>query len=336
MKSKWVKNLFKLGLVVGLLYFLLNRGFISLQNTRQAFSNWPDLAMAFSAVVFSFALGIIRWNWLLRAQNISLSFRRVFHLTFIGAFFNIALPGAVSGDFVKAFYVGREIPGQRARAFASILFDRVAGVSALVLVSAIALIWAHAGESAPQLFAPVQFSVILGAMCVLIFYTYLFLVKEQHDVVLIALKKIESKLKKVATVTRIYLGLRHYHSHRITVVKSILISMLIQLATAWSVMKFGRALGVDTVPYLSICVLVPLGLLVTAIPIFPAGVGTGHAAFLYLFHLAGTERGADIFTFSLMGNIAMGAIGGLIYLQFKGHNPALNFSEESQTAQSSL
>ena len=134
-------------------------------------------------------MGIFRWNWLLKAQSIHLPLRRVAQLTFIGGFFNIALPGAVSGDFVKAFYVGREIPGQRARAFASILFDRVAGVSALVLVSAVAMLLAHASDSAPQLFAPVQFSVILGAVCVIVFYAYLFLVKERHDPVLILLKK---------------------------------------------------------------------------------------------------------------------------------------------------
>jgi uncharacterized membrane protein YbhN (UPF0104 family) len=199
------------------------------------------------------------------------------------------------------------------------------------------MILTHATGSAPQLFAPVQFSVVLGALCVLVFYTYLFLVKEHHDPVLILFKKTELKIKKLATLTRIYEGLRHYHSHRWTVIKSVLISVLIQTATAWSILKFGNALGVKTIPYLSVCVLAPLGLLVTAIPIFPAGVGTGHAAFLYLFSLAGTDRGADIFTFSVLGNVAMGAIGGLVYLRFKGHNPAIHFDTvEGEAARSSL
>ena len=32
----------------------------------------------------------------------------------------------------------------------------------------------------------------------------------------------------------------------------------------------------------------------------PAGVGTGHAAFAYLFNLWGSQRGADIFTLAVL------------------------------------
>ena len=54
-------------------------------------------------MIASAFLGPIRWQLLLRAQGIKLSMGRTAQLTLIGNFFNIALPGAVSGDFVKAF-----------------------------------------------------------------------------------------------------------------------------------------------------------------------------------------------------------------------------------------
>ena len=62
---------------------------------------------------FATTLGILRWQWLLKAQNINLPIMRTAQLNLIGAFFNLALPGAVSGDFVKAFYIGKDIPGQK-------------------------------------------------------------------------------------------------------------------------------------------------------------------------------------------------------------------------------
>jgi len=42
-----------------------------------------------------------RWNLLLRAQGIYLPIVTVLRLSIIGVFFNLTLPGAVSGDIVK-------------------------------------------------------------------------------------------------------------------------------------------------------------------------------------------------------------------------------------------
>jgi hypothetical protein len=64
-------------------------------------------------------------------------------------------------------------------------------------------------------------------------------------------------------------------------------------------------------------VIVPLGLLVTAIPLTPAGVGTGHAAFTGLFHILGSPAGANVFNFFLVSQIFFGALGGLVYLRFR-------------------
>ena len=327
------KNLIKIALVFGLIYFLLQKGMISIHDTQKALSDWQDLGPAYATIFALFFVGCLRWHWLLEGQGIQMKWWRVVELSFVGGFFNIALPGAVSGDFVKAFYVGRDIPGQRARAFASILFDRVAGVSALVLVSAGAFLFGKAGAM-DRLFKPVEFTIILAAICVVCFYSYLFLVKEHHDPVLIACRKIEIKFPKASSITRIYEGLRQYHNHRWTVMKSLILSVGVHMTMAWVTLCFARALGVDSVPYLSFCVLVPLGLLVTAIPVLPAGVGTGHAAFAALFNLVGTQRGADIFTFLALGSIFMGALGGLVYLRFKSHEPVPLVLSETETARS--
>jgi uncharacterized membrane protein YbhN (UPF0104 family) len=82
------------------------------------------------------------------------------------------------------------------------------------------------------------------------------------------------------------------------------------------------ALGETQLTLLPVYVVVPIGLLITAIPVLPAGVGTGHAAFLYLFGLLGSQRGADIFSLYALGQILTGAIGGLIYLRFRATEPS--------------
>lgn len=316
--------------VVGLLYVLAQKGFLSVSSTRGAFSRWDLLGPAALVLFGNFFLGVLRWQWLLHAQGIHLPLLRTLQLTMIGNFFNIALPGAVSGDFVKAFYIGREIPGKRGRAFGSILFDRVAGVSALVLLSAGAAISGTlighdllgTGAEADTMIRATKPLILGAAIGVIAFYAYLFLLRERHDPVLLVLKRLEARAEKFGSFVRIYEGLRHYHNHRWTVTKVLLISLFIHMVVGWACLQFASALGEGHLPLFSLYVIVPLGLLVTAIPVAPAGVGTGHVAFTFLFGLLGSQRGADVFTLFALTNLFFGGIGGLFYLRFRSTEAA--------------
>jgi uncharacterized protein (TIRG00374 family) len=317
----WLKTGIKVAFVLGLLYFLSRRGFLSARETSRALSNWRDSLPALGAMLVSALLGAVRWQLLLRGQGIRLSGSRVTQLTLIGNFFNIALPGAVSGDLVKAFYVGKEVEGQRARSFGSILFDRVAGLSALVMISAAALVMGFSQFAHSAVMTGTRVFIVVGAACIVAFYGYLFLVREQHDPVLKLLRAAVGKIPRAKSLAEIYVGLRHYHHHRMIVLQVLVISIVVQLLVGWSCWHFALALGETGLPLLALYVIVPLGLLVTAVPVAPAGVGTGHAAFLFLFGLLGCQRGADIFTLFALCNILVGAIGGIVYLRFRSHEP---------------
>ena len=85
----------------------------------------------------------------------------------------------------------------------------------------------------------------------------------------------------------------------------------------WICLKFSGALGDPQLGLLPILAIVPFGLLISDIPVAPAGIGTGHAAFLYLFQLIGSSQGANIFTLFVLANMFMGIIGSLFYLRYK-------------------
>lgn len=323
---KHLKTLAKVLFVFGLLYFLTKKGFISVQDTKRAFVSWPMLLVVFIVLGIQVIFGALRWQWLLQAQSIELKFLRVLELTAVGNFFNIALPGAVSGDFIKAFYIGKDIPGQRARAFGGILFDRIAGLSALVLIGGASMLLefgtSHDGTNEHMLHV-LRPLMILAAACTILFYGYLFLVKETWDPVLMLIRKLETSLpgklgRAVNSVGRIYEGIRHYHHHRWTVMKALMISLVVHMCVGWAFLEFAYAFGADHLSLLSVYTIFPLGLLVTAVPVAPAGLGTGHAAFLYLFNLIGCARGADIFTLYALSQLFYGFVGGLVYLRFKG------------------
>jgi len=320
---KSIKTLLKLIFVAGLLYLLARKGFISVEATARALGHLDRIIPAVALLMITTLLGMIRWQLLLRAHSIRLPFLRTTELGLVGNFFNIALPGAVSGDFVKAFYIAREVQGQRARAFGSILFDRVAGLSALTLLAAGALILGRQEIAGSGFFPAVQILVLLPGLSFIAFYAYLFLVREHHDPVLRILKNLEARIARVGSIVRIYEGLRHYHNHRITVVQVVMLSILIHFCVCVAMLLFLGALGENVTATTPLFIAVPIGLLFTAIPIAPAGVGTGHAAFSWLFHYIGSQRGADVFSLFALTQLLIGAIGGLVYLRFRSSEAPL-------------
>ncbi len=65
---------------------------------------------------------------------------------------------------------------------------------------------------------------------------------------------------------------------------------------------------------------VPIGMVLTAIPISPAGIGYGQAVYMYLFDLRmgmKTTIGASIITQSQILGLFWIALGGICYLFFK-------------------
>jgi glycosyltransferase 2 family protein len=181
------------------------------------------------------------------------------------------------------------------------------------------------------LFLSIQFLMTIAALAVLAFYSYLFLVREHHDPLLRLFHALGVRYPKTGSLERIYMGLRHYHNHRWTVIKVLLVSICIHLLVGWACFRLAMAMG-DVVSQLAVYVVTPIGLLVTAIPVLPAGVGTGHAAFSILFKLIGSLRGADVFTLFVLFHLFIGSVGGLVYLRFRNTEPKLNFDSAALDA----
>jgi len=115
----------------------------------------------------------------------------------------------------------------------------------------------------------------------------------------------------------------HYYVGNMKLIGVILgISFLTQGAGLASFVLFGAALKVD-IPLTAYLMLVPLGLMLTAIPVTPAGLGVGQVAFLSLFHLAGTSQGANLYTLYMASFVLINLSGAFLYvgLRFPGSLP---------------
>lgn len=75
-----------------------------------------------------------RWRAFLTPLGLGLSASSALRITFVGVFFNAFLPTGVGGDAYKAIRLRRG-PGTFARALASVLLDRFAGIVGLALIA---------------------------------------------------------------------------------------------------------------------------------------------------------------------------------------------------------
>lgn len=311
--KKYLTTVFKVGLVALLFWYLSEKGLLSFKGSVQALGNFKYSVPATLIFMLCFCLGVIRWNILLKARGFQVPVLEVLRLAFIGQFFNIALPGAVSGDVVKAYYVAKSVESRKSKALGTILFDRITGLAALVIVSTLSYTLGIHELPPESRIHSLKTVVLLCFVSVVVFYGYLFLMREKRDPLLKIFQRLETRFSKFGAVTRIYEGVKEYQDSTSAVLFSLGVSVLIHIGMSYSYFQFAYALGEEQLPLIALGIVVPLGLLVTAVPIFPAGVGTGHLAFGWLFLSLGSQRGADIFNLSLFLQVLMGVIGGVIY-----------------------
>ena len=175
-KSKTVRGLIVNGLLVVLAFSLL--GFTVWRNwtdVRKVFSHWPDfrlLAAAFAAYMLGISISFARWYGLVRVIDRRFRLGQAFLLGFIGNVFNLVIPGAVGGDFIKAAYLVR-MDINRTQAVASMVIDRIVGLLGLFLLAGIAgaIAWPVAGPQVRILIGVAWAAVGAGFLVLTLIFT---------------------------------------------------------------------------------------------------------------------------------------------------------------------
>jgi uncharacterized protein (TIRG00374 family) len=130
--GKW---LLKLGIGALLIYYVLHSRMIDFTRVQAVLLSPWNLVVAFLFQLLSALSCGTRWYLLVRAQNLTPSFRNIFELTMIGNFFNTFMPGSVGGDLIKAWYIAGQEPQRKTRAVFTVLVDRIIGLSVIIFSS---------------------------------------------------------------------------------------------------------------------------------------------------------------------------------------------------------
>lgn len=277
----WLGPALKVAVSAAILYWLIGTGRLSLQDASALFRS-PWLPVGLVLVGTGLFLNSERWRLLITSQNLAASRWETFRLSLIGVFFNYAMPGGVGGDVIKAYYFSRNHPHSRATAVISVAMDRVLGLYAMILMAVAVML-----SDLNRVLAHPTLKALLILLVALWFLasaglTFVFsrrIHRRGH------IQKLLGWLPFSNRLNQLYTAAHRFGLNRGRIFAVLGISLLSQTITILFLWIAGSAAGYEEVPLAIYFLAAPVGYMATAIPISPAGIGVGQAAFLFLFNL---------------------------------------------------
>lgn len=325
--KNWAIQIAKILFSVAIIYWLVTSGKLNFRAVQKIFT-WEFGPLAFLLMVFNLFFASERWRHLLKTQKVEQSAWSTFKLTMIGVFFNFAMPGGVGGDVIKAYYFAKDAHGSRVVAITSVLIDRILGLYAMVLM-ALAVMFYDLNHvlSIPSLRSLFIF-IILLFVAFNIALTLIFSSKIHRSG---WLHRLFARLPLSAKTTKLYESLYLYGHSMKTLIYAVVISLVAQTCTILLLALAGTASG-TLVALKTYFLVAPLGFMAIAIPISPAGVGIGQAAFYFLFNIytgQKTELGPSTITAVQVVQFIVSLLGAFFYLQRKDRVSASELSKET-------
>jgi uncharacterized protein (TIRG00374 family) len=284
------------------------------------------LALAFVIYITGNFFTFVRWSWLVRVVEPSFRLSAAVLLGFIGNLFNLVIPGAVGGDFVKAAYLVR-MQVNKTQAIASMVIDRILGLLGLFLLAGIAglFAWPVASANVHRLIVVVWAAVAAGFLVLTAIFTQG--LTRNFPGLLVGHGKVASILRELNVMSTTYRG-------RLGVVAgSLAFSSFIHGMYVVAFYLVSRTLFPAGLPSLGQhYLMVPLTLFTTAVPLPFGALGLSEQVSAELFKLVAHPGGAV----AMMGfRVLMyggGLICALVYLfnlkQVRGLTDAAEHLEE--------
>ena len=230
-----------------------------------------------------------RWKLLLPDK---FTVRRLFSLYMIGSFFNTFLPGAVGGDFVKAYYLNKDAK-KLSLTLASIFMDRYLGFVSLMIIGIVTFpfVSGFMAGSVYQWSMPVIFVSFIVA-------SFLFFGLQLG--------------RRFKTVSEFYDYFVTFSARKSVLVKAVVWSLVIQMIGFSAVALLAFAIGVNIPLYVFLAFL-PIIVTITTIPISISGIGLRENGFAILLGLLGVKQEVAIaISLSWFFSTFLGSLPGLV------------------------
>ncbi len=220
----------------------------------------------------------LKWKFFLESHRGSkgVSLWKLFRLYLLGYFVNLLLPSYLGGDAARSFYIGRDV-GQHQAAAATVL-ERYTGLAAMVLL-ALVFMWFSPLTTASIRATVLIIAVGLGTLTAVALSPKILTLVTSHRYLGGARRHLE-KIQSSFQLAR---------SNKPLLIRSLLLSFLYHSLTVINTLTAAYAVGWVHPPAAELFVVLPLILLIGAVPITPSGLGIQEGAFVYFLRGLGAS-----------------------------------------------
>ena len=295
-------NLALVGVAFGLLGYTVWRNWEKILDVFSRPLDYRLFAAAFAFYLAGISVSFVRWYWLVRVIDGRFTLRQAFLLGFIGNVFNLVIPGAVGGDFIKAAYLVR-MDVNRTQAVASMVIDRIVGLLGLfVLASAAgAFAWPLAPPQVKILIALAWAAVVAGFLVLTLIFT--------QGLTRAFPRLTAGNSRRAGILTELKVMSTTYRGRLDVVAATLGMSVFIHLMMTAAFYIVSRALFRDALPgFGQHLLIVPLTLFTTAVPLPFGALGLTENVSAQLFAMVKHPGGA----LAMMGFRVLMYAGGLV------------------------
>ncbi len=315
-------NLIKIVVTVAIIAFLFMRVDLQVMAQHLARANVALLLAALALYFVAIALSVVKWQILVRAQNIPAAFGDLLVYYFVGLFFGNLLPSNVGGDVVRAYGLVRASGFARAEAAAiSVLVDRLMGLVAWFGAAVVMAILATATLTRGSELEQIEIATMVVAALFLFAAALMFS------------RRISQRVKRIfdfaplrplqPIAQRVYHALQVYRQSYRALALNVALSAGIVVVTTLVWYLVARALG-ESIPIFYFFLFNPLLVFVLLIPISFNGLGTKEIAVVFFFGLVGMS-GEVAFSMSLIFHlivVLMSLPGGVMWWRERALAPS--------------
>lgn len=288
--------LIKVSISLVLLYWLLQRGDLSLRNIRMGLSNLYLCAFFLFLTLCQLLLGAVRMYALMQPHmNSRHTLSKILSITWASIFINSIAPTALIGEAYRIkelMTVDQSL--NKDNAFYASLLSKMFSIIGLIGITILASL---VSKNHPQQIKGVLYFLYIFLLVIITFYFF----RNRIAVLSGPLLDKACSLNSSQFWQHRIENLRYYfrvfiRSGRLAGT-ALLISFLIQLLNTFSFLLIIHYVHDGTgLNILSIVYVIPLGFFAMMLPVSISGIGVGHVAFSKLLGMFGIGGGADIFT----------------------------------------
>lgn len=279
--------------------------------------DWAMLAASLGCVAAAVLLSIFRWYLLVQAVDLPFTLWDAFRLGSLGFALNFIGPGGVGGDLFKSVAIAREHPNRKSQAVATVITDRLIGLTSLLLTTSTAilatgLLWDPSFHAGIRSLA----ALAVGGLVAILVVGGLFMAPGRTGESALRVVKSLPLVGRVAG--NMFVACQMISRRPDLLISSIGFGVSVHILLVFSFHAVALGLPLDHPPLIQHFCIVPLAETAGAVPLTPGGLGATEAALAALYSSVGADHNSGLIV-ALVQRIVMLSVGVLAIMFYYTH-----------------